>query len=97
MSGSTATITWTALGFTPARNGGHHAHFFWNIYEPNQAGNNAASFGSTNGSWNAVDTQPYVRDLSDRPEGATKFCVTVGTPSHGIDNPEFFQCVEIPT
>ena len=94
--GDLLTINWEAT-FEPVSTAGQfHAHFFWDIYEPQQAGNNAADFGFSPGSWDAVATQPYVKDLSLAPEGATKFCATVGTPGHGVDNPDLFQCVAIP-
>lgn len=89
-------IDWEAVGFEPILEGGFHAHFFWDDFAPEQAGNNAASFGSTNGVWRAVDAQPYVFDPSDMPNDAERMCVTVGTPNHGADNPALFDCVEIP-
>ena len=95
IDGGNLVVEWTAFGFTPST-ADFHAHFFSNVFEPNQAGNNAATFGADSGSWNAVDVQPYVKPLDQLPEGTTKFCVTVGMPSHGIDNPELFQCVDIP-
>ena len=89
-------LDWVAVGFEPTTAGGFHAHFFWDTYEARQAGNNAANFGGTNGMWWAVDAQPFVFDPGVMPRDAQRLCVTVGTPTHGVDNPELFDCVEIP-
>ena len=96
IDGANLVVDWTAFGFVPELPGGFHAHFFSNVFEPAQAGNNAAEFGANSGSWNAIVAQPYVKPLSELPEGTTKFCVTVGMPSHGADNPDLFQCVDLP-
>ncbi len=93
--GNLLTVEWLAHGFDPAM-GGHHAHFYWDIYEPGQAGNNASSFGMTAGSWDAVGAQPYVKDLSTMPSDATALCATVGTATHGVDDPTYAECVTVP-
>lgn len=95
VDGANLVVDWTAFGFVPEIPG-FHAHFFSNVFDAAQAGNNAADFGEASGSWNAIAAQPYVKPLNELPEGTTKFCVTVGMPSHGADNPDLFQCVDIP-
>lgn len=101
LDGDSLVVTWNALGFTPARSGGFHAHFFWNDQAPESAGNNAANFGAPVGDWAAVDAQPYSsatqgQGLSAKPAAADKFCVTVANSSHGLDDPSLFQCLDIP-
>ena len=73
----------------------------WNNQAPGAAGTNAAEFGFSRGDWAAVEAQPYfsanrAQGLSTKPADATKFCVTVATSAHALDNPELFQCVDIP-
>jgi len=100
VAGDGLVIDWVATDFEPAVNGGFHAHFYWNTFDSNQAGNNAASFGAETGQWAAVDAQPWSSldnnfSLSGRPAGATEICVTVGTAAHAIDNPDEFHCLAI--
>ena len=96
LDGNNLVVEWTTFGFDPSLPGGFHAHFFSDVFEPEQVGGNFADFGVTRGQWNAIAAQPYVKPLSDLPEGTTKFCVTVGTPDHAVDNPLLFQCVDLP-
>ena len=91
----------TAEGFVPLiAEDNFHAHFFWDIYSPDQAGTNAASFGVDQGTWELTDDQPFVSAdemlVSRRPPTALQICVTVANAAHAVVDPREFHCVPIP-
>lgn len=95
-------IAWTAFGFEPSVNN-FHAHFFYNIYEPNQVGTNAAQLGAASqGAWQLTDLNPFTTAgssvaLASAPAGTTQICVVAADSGHGVTNPENAECVDIPT
>ncbi len=92
-------IEWTALGFVPDT-GATHVHFYWNVFETNQVGTNAASFGAVQGDWELTDKQPFVpaRELliENRPTDTTGVCVTPTNGSHQVIDPGNYHCVPLP-
>lgn len=92
-------IDWTPIGFN-ADVTQFHAHFFWNIFKPDQAGNNAAAFGAKQGRWALTDQRPFIGQgeiaLANKPPDATEMCVTVGDLQHNVVDPANFQCVPLP-
>jgi len=94
-------ITWTALGFDPSfKEGFFHAHFFWDIYSPDQAGTNAKTFNVEQGVWEITDVSPYTgtaeMTVAKKPAPANRICVTVGNFAHAVADPTQFDCVPIP-
>jgi hypothetical protein len=101
LEGNRYLVLYTVQGFTPriAEDDPtqHHVHFFWDIYEPTQAGTNAADFGATVGQWELWDQQVFDGfTQADRPAGATRICAVVGTHDHQVDNPQNHSCVALP-
>jgi actin-like ATPase involved in cell morphogenesis len=93
-------IYWTAFNYEPDI-GNFHAHFFYDIYEPEQVGSNAASFGATIGSWQLTDEIPFDTtgtnvSVADAPAGATQICVVAADSGHGVVNPENAECFDLP-
>ncbi len=87
------SITWRA-NFTPSL-GSTHAHFFWDIYQPDQVG----STSPNQAPWELTDQQPFVPTgemrMSNRPPGATGLCVTAADASHAVIDPQYYQCVVV--
>jgi hypothetical protein len=77
-----------------------HVHFYWNVFEANQVGTNAASFGAIQGNWELTDKQPFVPTgellIENRPTEATGVCVTPTNGSHEVINPGNYHCVPLP-
>jgi|GEM_PF-2503445 len=94
-------IEWTAFGFTPSV-ANFHAHFFYDIYEPEQVGTNFAQLGAlTQGDWELTDAQPFSTagtavSVANAPAAATAICVVAADSGHGVANPENAECTPIP-
>ena len=94
-------IDWEAVGYT-AQLPADHAHFYYDIYDPEQIGLNAASeFGVAQGSWQLTDQMPFSTRGSDvavenAPADATAICVVAADANHNVINPENFECVPLP-
>jgi len=92
-------IEWSTLGFVPDTSG-THAHFYWNVYDSDQVGTNASTFGAVRGNWELTDKQLFVPSgdllLENRPEDATGICVTPASAAHGVINPANYHCVPLP-
>ena len=86
-------VDW-ASNFAPS-NGANHAHFFWDIYEPSQAGSNAANRSP----WELTSSQPFTAsgELSsaNRPAGANGICVTPANSSHAVIDANNYHCVQV--
>jgi hypothetical protein len=100
--GDKYVLTWTATGFQPSfKEGFFHAHFFWDIYSPDQAGTNAKTFNVDQGVWEITDVSPYTGTseltVAKKPAPANRICVTVGNFAHAVADPTQFDCVPIPT
>jgi len=93
-------VMWDPSGFEPDTSG-THAHFFWDVYEPDQVGTNAAEdYGVEQAPWELTDERPFVPTgamrLSKRPEDADRICVTVADGDHAVIEPANYQCVPLP-
>jgi hypothetical protein len=99
ISGQSVVIEWDALNFTPSLQS-FHAHFFWDTISPKQAGTNASKFGTTVGTWELTDKQPFRSEnelrVANRPAAAKQVCVTVADVSHALVDPEIFDCIPLP-
>lgn len=100
VDGDELVIDWTAHNFTPDVSN-FHVHFFYNVYAPEQAGTNASFYGTTPGSWQLTDQQPFSTagsavSVAGAPGDATAVCVVVTDSGHGVVNPENFECLDIP-
>ncbi len=88
-------INWDA-NFVPNVNDRNHAHFFWSIYSPLQAG------AGGGGDWEVSDAQPHLAGTYGnaitsalRPPGAD-ICVTVANPDHTVRDAAVYQCWTYP-
>ncbi|MEM9132749.1 MAG: hypothetical protein AAGE88_10425 [Actinomycetota bacterium] len=93
-------IEWEARNFTPNVTN-FHVHFFYDIYEPEQVGTNAAQFGTSQGNWHLTDEMSFDTTgtnvaVASAPAGATRICVVVADSGHGVANPENADCVDLP-
>lgn len=93
-------IEWTAFNFAPDTND-THAHFFYDIYEPEQVGLNNATYGVEQGDWVLTDQSPFTTrstqvSVANAPEGTTAICVVAADSGHGVINPENAECFDLP-
>ncbi len=92
-------VEWVSAGFEPYI-AEDHAHFFWDIYDPDQVGTNAAEYGAEQAPWEITDESPFVPDgevaLANIPDGAEGLCVTVGDADHAVIEPGNHHCVDLP-
>lgn len=94
-------VDYTAYDFEPLIDdtdpNQYHVHFFWNIYEPAQAGTNAADYGVEQGSWELWDAPVFdAFAVADRPPEAGQICAVVATYDHQVDNPDNYSCAQLP-
>jgi len=78
-----------------------HVHFSYNVYAPEQAGTKASFYGTTPGSWQLADQQPFSTggtavSVAGASHDVTAICVVVTDSGHGVVNPENFECLDIP-
>jgi molecular chaperone DnaK len=97
--GDAYTVEWTAFNFQPVVADSpdeFHAHFFWNVFEPSQAGTNSDNPGQ----WDLTADQPFAAQTvtapSARPDDADEMCVVVATFEHAVDDPSVFHCFPVP-
>ncbi|MEL7206652.1 MAG: hypothetical protein AAGK32_00205 [Actinomycetota bacterium] len=94
-------ITWEAINFDPDV-GNFHAHFFFDIYEPEQVGSNWRQNGAASqGNWQLTDEVPFNTagtnvDITNAPAGATQLCVVAADSGHGVVNPDNVDCIDLP-
>jgi hypothetical protein len=93
-------IYWTAFNYEPSISN-FHAHFFYDIYEPEQVGSNAAEYGVSQGSWQLTDQIPFDTtgtnvSVANAPADATQICVVAADSGHGVVNPENVECFDLP-
>ncbi|MEM9891201.1 MAG: Hsp70 family protein [Actinomycetota bacterium] len=93
-------IEWEPLNFEPSVTN-FHAHFFYDIYDAEQVGTNAAQFGVSQGNWHLTDETPLDTTgtnvaVANAPAAATQICVVAADSGHGVANPENFTCVDLP-
>lgn len=95
-------IYWEPFNFTGDPDiGNFHAHFFYDIYEPEQVGSNAAALGVEQGNWQLTDNIPFDTtgtnvSVANAPAGATQICVVAADSGHGVINPENAECFPLP-
>ncbi len=93
-------IEWEPMGFEPSVTN-FHAHFFYDIYDAEQVGTNAAQFGVSQGNWHLTDQTPLDTTgtnvaVANAPAEATQICVVAADSGHGVSNPENATCVDLP-
>jgi hypothetical protein len=93
-------VRYTPMNFTPKianDTSTFHVHFFWDVWTPQQAGTNAASFGVNVGQWQIWDQAVFdAFTVAGRPAGASRICAVVGTSTHAVDDPTTFDCIAVP-
>jgi serine/threonine protein kinase len=96
----TYVVRYTPYRFTPdiGDPDGHHVHFFWDTYEPEQAGIDAPERGAEVGAWELWDADVFdAFAVADRPPGAEQICAVVATYDHRVDDPDNVDCIELPS
>ena len=93
-------VHWEAVNFEPSTTN-IHAHFFYDIYRPEQVGTNNDQYSVQRGDWQLTDDSPlHTRGSSvavaGAPAGARKLCVVAADSGHGVINPENADCVDLP-
>ena len=75
--------------------GTKHAHFFWDIYRPDQVGTASADRAP----WELTFDQGFTPSgellESNRPAGATGICVTPADGNHTVIDPAYYHCIEL--
>jgi len=93
-------VRYTPMNFAPKiadDTSTFHVHFFWDVWTPQQAGTNAASFGVNVGQWQIWDQAVFdAFTVAGRPAGASRICAVVGTSTHAVDDPTTFDCIAVP-
>ncbi|MGF1597321.1 MAG: Hsp70 family protein [Acidimicrobiales bacterium] len=93
-------IYWEPFNYEPDV-GNFHAHFYFDIYEAEQVGTNAAKYGVETGAWQLTDEIPFSTRgsgvaIANAPAGATQLCVVAADSGHGVINPENHECFDLP-
>jgi molecular chaperone DnaK len=93
------TVQWDPIGFEPDVSA-WHAHFYWDVYDAEQVGSNAAIHGVEQAPWELTADQPFVAadelELRNRPQEVQGLCATVGDAEHAVIYPQNRHCVALP-
>lgn len=74
----------------------HHAHFFWDIYEPSQVGTSSVDRAPWELTFDNVFVPSEEMRLANRPPDATGICVTPADDDHAVIDPDYFHCALVP-